>query len=44
MRQVRVFDTGSKPQSARVVLAGVPIHGIVDSGADITILGGDMFK
>ncbi len=28
----------------RVTVTGVPIHGIVDSGADITILGGEIFK
>ena len=44
VRQVRVFDTGSRPQSVRVLVGGVPIDGIVDSGADITIVGGDVFK
>ena len=44
VRQVRVLDRGSKPQRARVLLAGVPISGVVDSGADITILGGEAFK
>ena len=39
-----MFDTGSKPQCVRVVVGGVPMDGIVDSGADITIVGGDMFK
>ena len=44
VRQLRVFDTGSKPQSVRVIVGRVPMDGIVDSGPDITIVGGDMFK
>ena len=42
--QVRVHDRGSKPQCVRVVVQGVPMYGIVDSAADITIMGGDAFK
>ena len=41
---VRVLDKGSKPQFAEVLLQGVPASGIVDTGADITIIGGDLFK
>ena len=41
---MRVFDRGSKPQRVQVVVEGVPIKGVVDSGADITIIGGEAFK
>ena len=36
---VRVPDCGSKPQSARVLMQGVPVFGIIDTAADITIMG-----
>ena len=39
-----MHDRGSKPQCVRVVVQGVPLYGIVDSAADITIMGGDAFK
>ena len=42
--QVRVYDKGSDPQTVRVVLAGVPIEGMVDTGADITLVGAEAFK
>ena len=44
VHQVRVLDTGSKPYCAKVNVQGVPMEGVVDSGADITIMGGAMFK
>ena len=44
VKQVRVLDRGSKPQRVQVVVEGVPIKGVVDSGADITIIGGEAFK
>ena len=44
VKQVRVVDKGSKPQRVQVVVEGVPIKGVVDSGADITIIGGEAFK
>ena len=37
-------DKGSHPQSVRVVVAGVPVDGIVDTAADITIVGAETFK
>ena len=38
-------DKGSKPHRANVSVAtGVCMSGVVDSGADITIMGGEMFK
>lgn len=44
IRQVRVQDYGSKPQKAKVVIGGVPMLGVVDTAADVTIIGGEMFK
>ena len=42
--QIQVRDKGSSPQRVRVVVAGVPVDGVVDTGADITIVGGEAFK
>ena len=44
VRQIQLVDQGSNPQCARLVVGGVPMEGVVDSGSDITILGGEMFK
>ena len=41
---VRVKDQGSQPQCVRVELQGVPVYGLVDSGADITIIGGKLLR
>ena len=41
---VRVEDHGSKPRHAHVQVEGVPAEGVIDSGADITIIGGDLFR
>ena len=41
---VRVQDGGSKSQAAQVEVAGVPAYGIVDTGANITIMGPELFK
>ena len=43
-RTVRVTDQGSRPQCVRVQVQGVPAYGLIDSGADITIMGGTLFK
>ena len=37
-------DQGSKLRVAEVQLQGVPTLGLVDTGADITIMGGELFK
>ena len=39
-----MHDKGSHPQSVRVIVAGVPVDGIVDTAADITIVGAETFK
>ena len=44
VRQVRINDEGSRPQFVRVGVQGVPMNGVVDTGADITIINGPMFK
>ena len=43
VRQVRIDDEGSRQQHVEVLLAGVPVRGVIDSGADITIMGGELF-
>ena len=44
MSSVRVEDKGSQPQKASVSVQGMPVEGVIDSGADITIMGADLFK
>ena len=44
VRQVRINDRGSHQQYANVQMEGVPAKGVIDSGADITIMGGDLFR
>ena len=41
---VRVADQGIIPQGANVFLQVVPAVGVGDSGMDITIVGGKLFK
>ena len=43
VRQVTVTDSGSRSQLARVSVHGVPAEGVVDTAADITIMGGQLF-
>lgn len=42
--EVLVKDRGSKPQFVRVEVGGVPQDGVVDTGADIMIVGAESFK
>ena len=42
VRQVRVKDTGSHSHCVKVSVQGVPAYGLIDSGADITIVGGPL--
>lgn len=44
VRQVHVHDKGSRPHYAMVNVQGVPMKGVADTGADIAITGGEMFK
>ena len=44
MSQVLVNDKGSWLQNANIQVQGVPARGIVDSGADISIMGGELLK
>ena len=41
---VRVCDQGSRPQYVNIEIQGVPTSGVIDTGADITIMGGELFK
>ena len=41
---VRIRDKGSKPREVLVYMQGVPATGVIDSGADITIMGAELFK
>ena len=42
--QVRIGDNGSCQQHANVLLQGIPARGVIDTGADITIIGADLFR
>ena len=42
--QVQVTDHGSHPHCAKVIVQRVAAYRIIDSGADITIISGSLFK
>ena len=44
VKLVRVTDEVSQPRCTQVLIQGVPASGIVDSSADITIMGKERFK
>ena len=44
MKLIHVRDRGSRPRRAEVQIGGVLAWGIVDSGADITIIGKDLLQ
>ena len=44
VQAVRVTNGGSVSQCVRLRIQGVPVFGIIDSRADITIMGGELFK
>ena len=41
---VHVQDGGSSSQRVKVQVQGVPAYGLIDTGADITIIGGKLFE
>ena len=41
---VGIEDKGSQPHKVTVDLQGLPVSGVIDSSADITIMNGDVFK
>ena len=41
---VRVHDQGSRPRRAEILVQDVFATGVIDTGADITIMGGSLFK
>ena len=43
VKRMMVTDQGSRPQIARVDVQGVPADGVIDTAADITIMGGKLF-
>ena len=42
VKAVCITDHGCIPQCVRVQVQGVPAYGLIDSGADITIMGGTL--
>ena len=44
VREVRIEDGGSQQQFADVLIQGVLARGIVDTGAEIIIIGGELFE
>ena len=44
VRQVRVQDGGSQQQFTDVLIKGVPAKRVVDTGAKITIIRGELFS
>ena len=43
VKQIVVTDKGSRAQYACVSVSGVPANGVTDTGADITIIGSELF-
>ena len=43
VKQIMVTNEGSRAQHARVSIQGVVANGVIDTGADITIIGGELF-
>ena len=44
VQAVRIVDRGSRPQQVSVLLEGVPVLGVVDSEADITIMSKNLLE
>ena len=44
VKAVRVKHAGSGSRCVKVDVQGVPVYGLIDTGSDITIIGGTMFK
>ena len=44
VKRISVEDQGSHSQSVVVEIEGVPVKGLVDTGSDMTIIGGQLFK
>ena len=44
MRTIRLDNKGSRAQVALVDVQGVPAKGIIDTGAETTIMGAKLFK
>ncbi len=44
MDVVQAPDKASRLRCARVDIQGVPAYGVIDSGSDITIIGGELLR
>ena len=44
VKKVQLEDAGSIPKCVSVLVEGVPATGLVDTGADLTIMRGELFK
>ena len=44
VRRIQVSDNGSQSQCVVVEIQGVPASGLVDTGSNITIIGGQLFR
>ena len=44
VKKVELRDEGSVPKCVSVLIQGVAATGLIDSGEDITIMGGELFK
>ena len=44
VKRITVEDTGSYPRYANVLVEGVVLRGVVDTGSDLTIMGKEAFK
>lgn len=43
-KRITTTDQGSVTKCAKVLIQGVPAYGLIDSGADFTIIGGLLFE
>ena len=44
VKSVKLEDSGSVPKCVPLLVQGVPVIGLIDTGADLSIMGGEVFK
>ena len=44
MDTLRVSDKGSRPQYVNIQVQGISTSGVIDTDADIIVMGGELFK
>ncbi len=44
MNTIQLEDSGSVPKCVPLLVQGVPVTGLIDTGADLSIMGGELFK